>query len=217
MGGIREGSLSTLDDALQKYLRSRGLVRAGRESMVALVWPEVVGEWYAQHTQVLRVERGIVEVRCDSAPRAQQLQLDSPAVIEALNKRLGGPVVREIRPSSGGIRRRGQGETETPDPGPPLPTRWELEAMELTDEERAWVRETVAPVEAEDLRRALESVLVKFTKLNRWKREHGWEPCVTCGALVAPGRRQCSSCNPGRVPQQGSLDVLQFPKWPDRA
>lgn len=215
MRGTRDGSLSSLNEALEKYLRSRGLVRAGRESLVPLVWPEVVGDWYAQHTQVLRVERGIVEVRCDSAARAQQLQLDAPTVLEAINKRLGAAVVREIRPSSGGIRRRGV-DRGAPDPGPPLPTRWELEALELTDDERAWVRETVAHVEEERLRRALESVLVKLTRLNRWKREHGWVPCVTCGALVAPGRRQCSSCNPGRVPQQGSLDVLEFPRWRER-
>jgi predicted nucleic acid-binding Zn ribbon protein len=215
MRGVRDAALGGLDEALNKYLRSHGLVRASRESLVALVWPEVVGDWYAQHTRVLRVERGVVDVRCDSAARAQQLQLDSPGIIEAINQRLGGKAVREIRPSSGGIRRRSAAEAPA-DPGPPLPTRWELEALELTDEERAWVCETVEYVEEEGLRRALESVLVKTTKLNRWKREHGWLPCVTCGALVAPGRRQCASCDPGRVPQQGSTDVLEFPQWRDR-
>jgi predicted nucleic acid-binding Zn ribbon protein len=216
MRGVREASLGGLDDALNKYLRSHGLVRAGRESMVALIWPEVVGDWYAQHTRVLRIDKGVVDVRCDSAARAQQLQLDSPGIIETLNNRLGGKVVREIRPSSGGIRRRNAAEAE-PEPGPPLPTHWELESLELTDEECAWVRETAEYVEEDGLRRALESVLVKLTRLNRWKREHGWRPCVTCGVLVAPDRQRCSSCDPGRVPQQGSTDVLEFPKWRDRA
>lgn len=215
MRGHRDATLSGLDEALDKYLRSHGLVRAGRESMVGLVWAEVVGDWYAQHSQVLRVDNGVVQVRCDSAARAQQLQLDSPRIMEALNQRLGGKAVREIRPTSGGIRRRSAAEAG-PGAGPMLPTRWELDNLELTDAERQWVRETVEGVEEEGLRRALESVLVKLTKLNRWKREHGWQACVTCGALVAPGRRQCSSCDPGRVPQQGSLDVLQFPKWQDR-
>ena len=73
MNTRRDGGLSSVKDAIDKYMRGHGLIRAGRASQVPIVWSEVVGDWYCQHTEVLRVEHGVLTVRCDSAARAQQL------------------------------------------------------------------------------------------------------------------------------------------------
>jgi hypothetical protein len=207
--GIRDARLTGLSDAIEKYLRGHGLVVAGRQCMVGAVWPEVVGEWYARHTQVLRSEGGVVTVWCDSAARAQQLQLDSARIVATLNERLGPRAVKEIRPSSGGIRQLGgvapaAGELAGPAPG-------EIKRMELTEEERASVEAAAAALEDAALRRVFARVLGKELLVRRWKREHGYVGCPGCGTLVPPGSGLCMGCNPGRVPMQGSSDVL-----PDR-
>jgi predicted nucleic acid-binding Zn ribbon protein len=210
MQGNRDARFSGLSEAIDKYMRGHSLVVAGRQSMVGAVWPEVVGEWYARHTQVLRSEGGVVLVWCDSAARAQQLQLDSAQIVAKLNERLGPRAVKEIRPSSGGIRRLegAPGDlAEAPGPAP-----GDIKRMELTDEERECVDALSAGLADAALRRAFARVLGKELLVARWKREHGYGPCPAgCGALVPPGSGACMGCDPGRVPMQGSSDVL-----PDR-
>jgi predicted nucleic acid-binding Zn ribbon protein len=210
MPGNRDARFSGLSEAIEKYMRGHGLVVAGRQSMVGAVWPDVVGPWYARHTQVLRSEGGVVLVWCDSAARAQQLQLDSARIVETLNERLGPRAVKEIRPSSGGIRRL---EGAAPGAAEPLgPAPGEIKRMDLTDAERECVDAVSAALGDPALRRAFARVLGKELLVTRWKREHGYVPCPAgCGTLVPPGSGACMGCDPGRVPMQGSSDVL-----PDR-
>jgi len=212
MPGNREGKFTNLAQGIDKYLRGRGFLTASRESLIPIVWAEVVGAWYRDHTEVTRVERGVVTVSCDSSARAQQLQLDSAQIIATLNARVGGRAVREIRASSAGIRSpraRAGGQGPNADPGP---ARHELERLHLGPEERTWIANTASQVPEDSLRRRFESLLVKQRRLELWKRSHGFVPCAACGALVRPGGRLCTSCDPGRVPQQGSSDVLA-PRW----
>ena len=216
MARTREAQFSDVGDSIEKYLKGKGYVRLGRESVVPIVWPEVVGEWYAKHTEVTRVEQGIVTVACDSAPRAQQLQLDAPQIVKALNDRIGGRSVKEIRPSSGAIRRLDKVAALAPDYGPLGPERSELERMIVTDAERDWVRASAGSIEDLDLKRRFEGVLMKARQLARWQTEHGYAPCQGCGALVRPGRVQCSACDPGRTPRQGTDEVIPWKadyKW----
>ncbi len=212
MNGKRDGQAGPLRDAITAYLKSRGLMKSSRESLVPVVWHEVVGEWYAKHTQVLRVERGVLTVRCDSPARAQQLQLDSPKIIETLRARVGSGVVREIRPSSGGISSERSSSLLEETGVPAGPSKGELQGSELTAAEQQWIAETVAGIEDEALRTRVAAVLCSEAKASRWKAEHGYVPCKGCGALIRPGRARCMTCDPGRIPMQGSPDVF-VDKW----
>lgn len=215
MSSRRDGRFSGLSEAIDRYLKGHHLQRASRDSQVPLLWAEVVGEWYARHSQVLRAEQGIVTVRCDSAARAQQLQLDAPKIIEALNERLGSKAVKEIRASSGGIRRRDDLSALMQTREPEGPPRGEWERIDLPAADLDWIRSAADDISDGNLRRVAESLLVKMAKRESWKRAHGYRPCVSCGALVLPPRRMCKSCDPGRIPQQGSTDVLEEP-WSDK-
>ncbi len=202
----REGSLSNLGPAIEKYLQGRGLIRAGRESLVPIVWPEVVGDWYRRHTEITRVENGVVSVACDSAARAQQLQLDSAQIVRALNARVGGHTVKEVRPSSGGIRPLERARAPEEAPPEPLPTSAELERIELEPPEWQWIASALAPVSDERLRRRLEQVLSKDRKLQRWRASHGYALCQSCGGATSPGRRLCRACEAGAAPGAAGVD-----------
>lgn len=204
----RDGDISTLQAALDKFLRRHGLLRMSRESLVAVLWPEVVGPWYAAHTRVLYVDKGVVTVRCDSAARAQQLQLDSEPIIQALNERIGPRTVKELRPSSGGISRA---EAEWEDTAPlPWPSRTELDAIELERSERSRAEGVLAEVTEPALRAVAMSVLLRQRKLQRWLRAHGYLPCRGCGGLIEPGRSLCKGCDPGDTPAQGSPESFEW-------
>lgn len=202
----RDGEMSEVGGAITGYLKSHGLMKASRECLVGVVWSEVVGQWYAQHTQVLRLERGVLSVRCDSPARAQQLQLDSAHIIEALAERVGRGVVKEIRPTSAGLSRARDLMGEAAGPRVPVAGRGVVRDVALAPAEQEWVVATAAGIEEPGLRARVMEVLASQCKANRWKRDHGYVPCSSCGGLIPPGRGMCMGCDPGREPMQGSPD-----------
>jgi len=186
-----------LSDLLSSVLRRRGLVEAARDEMCAFAWREVAGEWYAQHTYVTSVRDGVVNVRCDSAPRAQQLQLDAPEIIRRLNERLGGSVVHEIRPSSAGIDRHRDAVIADDEPDWPSPE--ELARIPVSPEDARMILETVGNLE-DPARGHLERAMLAQVRLRSWQLEHGWRACPECGAMVRGEREYCLACRPPEPP-----------------
>ncbi len=180
--------------AINALLASRGLLESSRESLCIFVWREVAGDWYAQHTYVTSVRDGVVNVRCDSAPRAQQLQLDAPEIIARLNERLGQGFVREIRPSSGGIGPRRDeivAEFEPPD----WPTPEELAKVPVPPEVARDILERLSDLE-ESIRHRLEEIMLTQARLRTWQREHGWQECPACGVMHQRTEQYCLACRP---------------------
>jgi hypothetical protein len=67
---------------------------------VQRVWPLAAGEAFAAQSEPVAERRGIVTVACASAVWAQELDLLSEPVVEALNERLGRPAVLGLRPQA---------------------------------------------------------------------------------------------------------------------
>lgn len=66
------------------------------ELNISTAWDEIVGAMVARHTMSLRLRRGKLVVRVDSAPLRQELSFMREALKEILNKRAGRIVVEEI-------------------------------------------------------------------------------------------------------------------------
>ena len=67
---------------------------------VQRVWPRVAGERFARSAQPVAERDGVVTVACESAVWAQELDLLSEWVIEAVNEAIGRPAVRRLRPQA---------------------------------------------------------------------------------------------------------------------
>jgi predicted nucleic acid-binding Zn ribbon protein len=65
---------------------------------VQRAWPAAAGEAFAGAAQPVAERDGIVTVACASAVWAQELDLLSERVVEALNEAIGRPAVRRLRP-----------------------------------------------------------------------------------------------------------------------
>jgi len=63
---------------------------------IASAWDNVVGGMVARHTVSVRLRRGKLTVRVDSAPLRHELSYMREALKEILNKRAGRVVVEEI-------------------------------------------------------------------------------------------------------------------------
>ena len=68
---------------------------------VQRAWPAAAGEAFAANTTPDGERDGVVRVACVSAVWAQELDLMSERVVEALNEALGRPAVRRLRPRAG--------------------------------------------------------------------------------------------------------------------
>jgi len=67
---------------------------------VQRVWPRFAGYRFARAAEPVSERDGIVTVACESAVWAQELDLLSERVIEALNEAIGRPAVRRLRPQA---------------------------------------------------------------------------------------------------------------------
>lgn len=66
------------------------------ELNISTAWDQIVGAMVARHTMSLRLRRGKLVVRVDSAPLRQELSFMREALKEILNRRAGRVVVDEI-------------------------------------------------------------------------------------------------------------------------
>jgi len=205
MSEERSARISDVGEILTDYMADHGLLTKSREMLAAFVWAEVVGKWYAQHTQVTQIRDGVLVVHCDSAPRAQQLQLDSDFIKEKLNQRLGGNFIKEIRATSSRVGRGRPEPTVAEAEGELLPTPAELAQIPLPQQDADFIRALAEKVDDEGVRRRFSAAMTDFCRLQQWRRAQGYRPCPECGRLVAPSQR-CPVCHPGRIPQQGNPD-----------
>jgi predicted nucleic acid-binding Zn ribbon protein len=195
-GRQRSGQLSPLAAALEELLaRTESRARV-KERLAALVWPECVGEFYAERTQVTRVHRGIMYVWCNSPALAHQLSLDTEQIVRRVNAALHGRYIKELRPAT---TRRGRGTARPGAEGPliPRPTREELASIALTGEELEIITAEAALIEDETLRERFRKTAIGDRRARKWRQAHGYTPCPECGWEISPGLQHCTMCGWG--------------------
>jgi predicted nucleic acid-binding Zn ribbon protein len=67
---------------------------------VQRAWPRAAGDAFAHAAEPVAERDGVVTVACVSAVWAQELDLLSERVVEALNEAIGRPAVRRLRPQA---------------------------------------------------------------------------------------------------------------------
>lgn len=94
-----------LTDVARVELTSLGLAERLREAEIWRLWPEVVGQAVAARAVPLRIIKGILTIAVSSGPWKQELTFLKGMMIEKLNERLGGEVVKGIVLKSGQVDR----------------------------------------------------------------------------------------------------------------
>ncbi len=213
---LREPEPSSFSAVLNRYLRLKGYTRHGAEVLAAVLWPQAVGPWYSRHTEVIRVENGVVTIHCDSAPLAQQLVADSDKILSRLNRMVAHhlaaenssgsteppPVLREIRATTAYQGRSRPYYAPHQTPVTPRPRPGEIESLPLTPEEEAYAQDLATQIDDENVRRRFLAALRSSLRLRHWQRAQGWHPCPTCDCLLPPEQSTCLFCNPPPAPPQ---------------
>ncbi len=194
----RSGHSSTIGGLLEELLtRTESRTRV-KEKLAALVWSDIVGDFYAERTQVTRVHQGIMYVGCDSPALAHQLSLDAPEIIRRLNRELAGAIIKEVRPATGYRARREAADGVAPRRRA-RPTRNELESLVLTAEEVARIDTAAAQVSDETVREHFRKAAITDRRLHLWRETQGYRPCRNCGWILAPELERCAMCGERRT------------------
>jgi predicted nucleic acid-binding Zn ribbon protein len=92
---MRRGSPRPIGLALDRMLES--VAPATLLAEVQRVWPEAAGRAFAGAGEPVSEHGGVVRVSCVSAVWAQELDLMSQRVVDAVNERLGRRAVTRLR------------------------------------------------------------------------------------------------------------------------
>lgn len=146
-------------DLLDSLLQGWGLNERLQQYRAVLIWDEVVGPQISARTRPERIRDGILEVCVDQPVWMQQLQLLKPQLLARLNTQLGDSPLRDI------FLKRGKITGSTATGAAPATPSWRT--MALSGEEESELRGLLAGIDDQELRRGLESLLVKQTKLSK--------------------------------------------------
>jgi predicted nucleic acid-binding Zn ribbon protein len=86
----------TIGSAIKEWLRANGLEQKVQEHSVPGYWEEVVGEAFARHARVEKVDNGRLFVSVESAAWRSEVMLRREEIRAKLNERLGAEIVKEI-------------------------------------------------------------------------------------------------------------------------
>ena len=84
----RKGKLAEIGAELTRVLSDLGLDGAERAFVIGERWEEAVGAEVANHSRPIALRGDVLEVAVDSSVWAQQLQLQSPRILQALGRAL---------------------------------------------------------------------------------------------------------------------------------
>ncbi len=94
---MRRSNETTLKEAMDRLVDAFGLREKLDEQAVASIWDDLVGGMVARHTVAVKLRKGKLYVKVDSAPLRQELTFMRETLAEKVNQRLGRTVVEKVQ------------------------------------------------------------------------------------------------------------------------
>lgn len=192
MAGHSPESAAAILRALLNSMECGGRIR---QQMALAFWPLAVGPVVAQTCTAEEVRDGVLYVRTPGSTWSQELSLLKHNILPRLNSMIGASAVKDIKFRVGGKR-----QSATP-PAPAAPTEEELARVMLREEDQREMQvalEEALAIRDETVREATIRLIRKAYRLSRWRLEHGWRPCPSCGALFPDDAPRCTLCRSSR-------------------
>lgn len=88
---------TTLKEAVERMVDAFGLRERLDEQAVASLWDDLVGGMVARHTVAVKLRKGKLLIKVDSAPLRQELTFMREALMTEINRRIGRRVVEKVQ------------------------------------------------------------------------------------------------------------------------
>ena len=86
----------TMKEAVDRLGDAYGLREKLDEQAVASLWDELAGGMVAKHTVAVKLRRGKLHIKVDSAPLRQELTFMREGLANTINEKLGRKVVDQV-------------------------------------------------------------------------------------------------------------------------
>ncbi len=86
-----------IGEILPRVVRKLGFQRQVRLARAQAAFQDACGEYLRPHVRVTSLEGGTLVVACAHPAIAHQLQMESVALLAAVNSKVGSPPVRRLR------------------------------------------------------------------------------------------------------------------------
>lgn len=86
----------TIQEAMEAVLRKSKFYQQMKAEELKHVWPEIVGQVAAKHTQELRIAQGVLYVSTDVAPLRAEFQYQKETIKQRVNELLNMQLVQEV-------------------------------------------------------------------------------------------------------------------------
>ncbi|HQV39696.1 MAG: DUF721 domain-containing protein [Flavobacteriales bacterium] len=86
----------TMKEAVDRLVDAYGLREKLDEQAVASLWDELAGGMVAKHTVAVKLRRGKLHIKVDSAPLRQELTFMREGLANTINEKLGRKVVDQV-------------------------------------------------------------------------------------------------------------------------
>ncbi|MCB0771841.1 MAG: DUF721 domain-containing protein [Flavobacteriales bacterium] len=94
---MRRSNETSLKEAMEQLVDAYGLREKLDEQAVASLWDELAGGLVARHTVAVKLRKGTLHIKVDSAPLRQELLYMREGLLKTINERLGRPVVEQVK------------------------------------------------------------------------------------------------------------------------
>lgn len=94
---MRRSNETSLKEAMEQLVDAYGLREKLDEQAVASLWDELAGGLVARHTVAMKLRKGTLHIKVDSAPLRQELLYMREGLLKTINERLGRPVVEQVK------------------------------------------------------------------------------------------------------------------------
>ncbi len=157
--------------------------------MIVDAWPAASGEFIAQKTEALFVERGTLFVRVEDSVWAQHLSLQKNSLINKLNRNVRTRLLKDIRFQLGSTQNR-QESVEKQE-------QRDWREIKLGEKELAVVEKSLLELSSwPELQTPVRKMFLSHRKWINWLFQRGYKACIQCGMPVYPGHKTklCSFC-----------------------
>lgn len=178
---------------LEKSLKGLNLEGTYQVSKVFGLWGELVGPLISQNTKPRYFRQGVLIVEVSSAAWANELNMLKPGVMQALEKRLGKGLIKDIRWQVAPPYRPG-----TPFEGPETPVDLARRGIRLPDlaqgEREAIARDVSSKVKDPELAETVAGFLEAMARRKQARLKEGAKACGDCGCMHRAAGDRCPIC-----------------------
>lgn len=93
---MRRRNESSLKEAVERLIASYGLREKLDEQAMVSIWDDIAGGMVAKHTEAVKLNKGKLRIKVDSAPLRHELTMMRDGLVKLINTRFEREVVKEI-------------------------------------------------------------------------------------------------------------------------